>query len=103
MLYTKLGHTGLKVSRLCLGTMTFGWSADEKTSHAIMDKAIEVGINFFDTADIYSRWIPGNSGGESERIIGTWLTGKDRRNVVIATKVRGKMWDGVNGEGLSRH
>jgi len=103
MLYSKLGRTGLKVSRLCLGTMTFGWSADEKTSHTIMDKAIEAGINFFDTADIYSRWIPGNSGGESERIIGTWLKGRSRRDVVVATKVRGKMWDGANGEGLSRH
>lgn len=99
----KLGRTGLTVSRLCLGTMTFGWSADEKTSHAIMDTAVEHGINFFDTADIYSRWIAGNSGGDSEKIIGSWLKGKDRRNIAIATKCRIRMWDGPNGEGLSRH
>lgn len=99
---SNLGRTGLRVSQLCLGTMTFGWSADEATSHAIMDSAFEAGINFFDTADIYSRWIEGNTGGDSEKIIGKWLKSKDRRQVVIATKVRGRMWDGVNGEGLSR-
>ncbi|MDX1991344.1 MAG: aldo/keto reductase [bacterium] len=103
MEFTTLGSTGLKVSRLCLGAMTFGWSADEATSHAILDAAVEAGINFIDTADIYSSWIEGNKGGESESIIGSWLKGKDRRSVVIATKVRGRMWDGPNGEGLSRH
>jgi len=102
MQYTNLGRTGLKVSRLCLGTMTFGWSADEATSFAIMDKALEGGINFFDTADIYSRWVDGNSGGESEKIIGKWLKTKNRRDVIVATKVRGMMWEGQNGEGLSR-
>lgn len=103
MQYTRLGRTGLKVSRLCLGTMTFGWSADEKTSFDIMDAALDNGINFFDTADIYSFWIDGNKGGESETIIGKWLKNQDRRRVIIATKVRGRMWDGPNGEGLSRH
>lgn len=103
MKYKRLGQTGLNVSQLCLGTMTFGWSSDEETSFAIMDKAFDNGINFFDTADIYSRWIEGNSGGESERIIGKWLQTKDRRQVVIATKVRGRMWAGVTGEGLNRH
>ncbi|MFO7321210.1 MAG: aldo/keto reductase [Chloroflexota bacterium] len=102
MQYRKLGRTGLKVSVLCLGTMTFGWSADEKTSFAIMDAAFEAGINFFDTADVYSRWIEGNTGGESETIIGKWLKGKPRREIVIATKVRNRMWEGPNGEGLSR-
>lgn len=97
-----LGRTGIKVSRLCLGTMTFGWSADEKTSFAIMDAALEAEINFFDTADIYSRWIEGNSGGESEVIIGKWMKDKPRHELVIATKVRGRMWNGPNGEGLSR-
>lgn len=100
--YRNLGRTGLKVSALCLGTMTFGWSADEKTSFAILDRAVEGGINFFDTADVYSRWVGDNKGGESETIIGKWLKGKDRRQFVIATKVRGRMWDGPNGEGLSR-
>lgn len=102
MLYRKLGRTGLKVSSLCLGTMTFGWSADVKTSHAILDAALDHGINFFDTADIYSFWVDGNQGGESETIIGEWLKTKDRRQVVIATKVRGAMWAGPNGQGLSR-
>ncbi len=103
MQYKKLGRTGLKVSRLCLGTMTFGWSADEATSHAIMDAAYDAGINFLDTADIYSRWVEGNPGGVSEEIIGTWLKTKNRRNVIVATKVQGPMWEGPNGEGLSRH
>ncbi|MCB9452637.1 MAG: aldo/keto reductase [Anaerolineaceae bacterium] len=102
MEYTNLGRTGLKVSRLCLGTMTFGWSADETTSFAILDAAAEAGINFLDTADIYSRWVEGNTGGESETIIGKWLQGKPRREFVIATKGRGPMWAGPNGEGLSR-
>lgn len=99
---TALGRTGLKVSRLCLGAMTFGWSADERTSFAIMDAAAEAGINFIDTADIYSRWVPGNQGGESEIIIGRWLKNHARREWVIATKGRGQMWSGPSGEGLSR-
>ncbi|MEL6269249.1 MAG: aldo/keto reductase [Chloroflexota bacterium] len=98
----KLGRTGLEISPLCLGTMTFGWSADKGTAFSILDAAVDAGITFFDTADIYSFWIDGNSGGESESIIGEWLKGKDRRHVVIATKVRGRMWPGANGEGLSR-
>jgi aryl-alcohol dehydrogenase-like predicted oxidoreductase len=102
MEYRKLGQTGLKVSELCLGTMTFGWGADEPTSHAIMDRAFDAGINFLDTADVYSSWAENNDGGVAETMIGNWLKGKDRRQVVIATKVRGRMWDGPNGEGLSR-
>lgn len=102
MQYVSLGRTGLKVSRLCLGTMNFGASADEKTSFAIMDRAVEGGINFFDTANIYSRWAVGHRGGESETVIGKWLTSRKRRDVIIASKVRGRMWDGPNGKGLSR-
>lgn len=102
MKYTRMGRTGLKVSRICLGTMTFGWSADEATSFRIMDEAFANGINFFDTADVYSRWIEGNQGGESELIIGKWLQHQPRHELVIATKARGRMWNGVNGEGLSR-
>ena len=98
----KLGRTGLKVSRLCLGTMTFGWSSDEEASFAIMDTALDAGINFFDSADIYSRWIEGNNGGDSEKIIGKWLKTKNRRDIIIATKTRGQVWDGANGQGLSR-
>jgi aryl-alcohol dehydrogenase-like predicted oxidoreductase len=103
MKYTRLGRTGLQVSRLCLGTMTFGWSSDEATSFAIMDKAFDNGLQFFDTADIYSSWANNEVGGQSETIIGKWLKNKDRRQVVIATKVRGTMWKGANGDGLSRH
>jgi aryl-alcohol dehydrogenase-like predicted oxidoreductase len=82
--------------------MTFGWSADEATSFAIMDAAFEAGINFLDTADVYSRWVEGNSGGVSEQIIGRWMQTRSRRDLIIATKVRGRMWPGPNGEGLSR-
>ncbi len=102
MLYKKLGRTNLNVSRLCLGTMTFGWTADELTAHNIMDAAVDAGITFFDTANIYSMWVDGNRGGESETIIGNWLQGRDRSQIVIATKVRARMWPGPDGEGLSR-
>jgi len=100
----RMGRTGLKVSTLCLGTMTFGWSADDATSFAIMDRAVEAGINFFDTADIYSYWIKGNKGGESETIIGKWLKERAvaRHELILATKVRGPLWAGANGQGLSR-
>lgn len=98
-----LGATGLPVSNICLGTMQFGWTADEATSFAVMDAFVEAGGNFLDTADIYSNWMPGHAGGESEEIIGRWLKARGNRDrVVIATKARGKMWDGVDGEGLSR-
>ena len=102
MQYVTLGQTDITVSRLCLGAMTFGWSADETTSFAIMDAALDAGMNFIDTADIYSRWVEDNSGGDSERVIGKWLKTRDRSRVIIATKVRGRMWDGPAGEGLSR-
>lgn len=102
MQYTHLGRTGLKVSRLCLGAMNFGASANEATSFALMDRAVDGGINFFDTANIYSRWIDGHQGGESETVIGKWLKSKNRRDIIIASKVRGRMWDGPNGEGLGR-
>jgi len=104
MEYKKLGRTGLKVSMICLGTMQFGWSADERTAHAIMNEAVELGCNFFDTADIYSTWAEGNPGGISEQIIGNWLaTGNvPRDKIVIATKVRGAMGEGPNDQGLSR-
>lgn len=104
MEYRNLGKTGLKVSRLCLGTMQFGWSADEALSHRVLSAAYQAGINFLDTADIYSRWVPGNPGGVSEEIIGRWMkaAGIPRQQLVIATKVRGRMGDGPNDEGLSR-
>ena len=101
MKYIKLGRTDLIVSRLCLGTMTFGWPSDEQTSFEILDRAYEKGINFLDTADIYSSWVDGHKGGESEAIIGRWLKNKPRENLIVATKVRGRMWEGADGEGLS--
>jgi aryl-alcohol dehydrogenase-like predicted oxidoreductase len=102
MEYRKLGRTDLTVSELCLGTMTFGWGADKETSFAMMDKALEAGINFIDSADIYSNWAENNPGGVAEAWIGDWLTERQPENVVIATKVRGRMWEGPDGEGLSR-
>lgn len=98
--YRKLGRTGLKVSEVCLGTMTFRWTCDEAESFKIMDTAWEAGVNFLDTADIYSFWA--NSVGVAEEVIGKWLKTKPRDQVVIATKVRGKMGEGANAEGLSR-
>jgi len=103
MRYKKFGNTGLEVSVICLGTMQFGWSTDEKTSFKILDKFFEEGGNFIDTADVYSRWVEGNPGGVSERIIGKWMKSRNvRGRIVLATKVRGRMWEGPNGEGLSR-
>ena len=103
MNYRNLGRTGLKVSEICLGTMQWGWTANKEASFEVMDAFFEAGGNFIDTADIYSRWAEGNPGGVSESIIGEWMKDrKNRRNVVLATKVRGRMWDGPNGEGLSR-
>lgn len=104
MEYRKLGRTGLKVSELCLGTMQFGWTADEAQSYQILDRAFEAGINFIDTADVYSRWVPGNAGGVAETIIGQWMQRSKipREAVVLATKVRGRMGTGPNDEGLSR-
>jgi len=103
MQYTQLGRTGLKVSQLCLGTMNFGASANETTSFNILDRAVDGGINFVDSSNIYSKWVDGHVGGESEKVIGKWLKTKNRREIIVATKVRGPMWDGPNGEGLSRH
>ncbi len=102
--YRQLGQTDLQVSRLCLGTMQFGWTADEATSFRILSMAFEAGINFIDTADIYSRWVPGHRGGEAETIIGRWLrqSGIPRDRIILATKVRGQMGDGPIDQGLSR-
>ncbi|MBX3012265.1 MAG: aldo/keto reductase [Caldilineaceae bacterium] len=100
--YTNLGRTGLKVSRLCLGTMNFGPQTAESESHAILDRALAVGVNFFDTANRYGRDI---SLGYTEEIIGRWLAqgGGRRDQIVLATKVFGAMGDGVNDRGLSAY
>lgn len=104
MEYRNLGRTGLKVSELCMGSMQFGWTADEGTSFVVLDRAYEAGINFIDTANVYSRWVEGNPGGVSETIIGKWMKSRalSRDRLVIATKVRSKMGEGPNDEGLSR-
>jgi aryl-alcohol dehydrogenase-like predicted oxidoreductase len=101
--YVHLGRLGLRVSPLCLGTMNFGPQTDEADSHAIMDRALELGINFFDTANVYGRQV---GRGVTEQIVGRWFAlGEGRREkVVIATKVYGKMGDWPNEGGLSaRH
>ncbi|HIQ05257.1 MAG TPA: aldo/keto reductase [Anaerolineae bacterium] len=102
MEYTLLGRTGLKVSRLCLGTMNFGPLTSEADSFAIMDRALELGINFFDTANVYG-WRKGE--GVTEQIIGRWLAqgGGRREQIVLATKVYGQMGDGPNDRGLSAY
>jgi aryl-alcohol dehydrogenase-like predicted oxidoreductase len=101
--YRRLGRTGLKVSALCLGTMQFGWTADEGSSFEVLDAFADAGGNFVDTADVYSNWAPNNPGGVSEEIIGRWMQARENRHtVVLATKARGRMWAGPNGEGLSR-
>jgi aryl-alcohol dehydrogenase-like predicted oxidoreductase len=104
MEYRNLGHTGLKVSELCMGTMQFGWTADEALSFQILDGSVAAGVNFIDTADVYSRWVEGNPGGVAETIIGKWMkkSSVSRHQLVIATKVRGRMGTGPNDEGLSR-
>jgi aryl-alcohol dehydrogenase-like predicted oxidoreductase len=102
MHYRRLGRTGLKVSAICLGSMQFGWTADEPASFAVLDAFFDAGGTFIDTADVYSRWVPGNPGGVSEEILGRWMQQRgNRRQIVLATKARGRMWDGPNGEGLS--
>jgi aryl-alcohol dehydrogenase-like predicted oxidoreductase len=80
-------ETDLVVHPLCLGTNVFGWSSDEAESHQVLDAYAAHGGNFLDTADVYSQWKPGNEGGESETIIGKWLTKRDRSKIVVATKV----------------
>ncbi|MGQ0509210.1 MAG: aldo/keto reductase [Betaproteobacteria bacterium] len=85
----ELGRSGLHVSPLCFGGNVFGWTIDDKTSFALLDAWVAAGFNFIDTADVYSRWVPGHKGGESEAVIGRWLAqgGGRRDKVVIATKV----------------
>ncbi len=102
MEYTHLGRTGLQVSRLCLGTMNFGPQTEEDQSREIMDRALDLGINFFDTANVYG-WQTGE--GITEQIIGRWLAqgGGRREKIVLATKVYGKMGEGPNDRGLSAY
>ncbi|RKG87969.1 aldo/keto reductase [Corallococcus sp. CA049B] len=96
----KLGATGLEVFPLCLGGNVFGWTADEATSFAVLDAFVEGGGDFVDTADVYSRWIPGHVGGESETVLGKWIASRKAKDrLVIATKVGAET---ALGKGLTR-
>jgi len=92
---------GLKVSEICMGTMTFGSQADEEAAHAILDRALDAGVNFIDTADVYPVPPTVETAGRTEEIVGRWLRGK-RSRVVVAKKCRGRVGPGPNDEGLSR-
>jgi aryl-alcohol dehydrogenase-like predicted oxidoreductase len=97
----ELGTSGIKVKPFCLGGNVFGWTADPATSFNLLDALVDSGFDFVDTADVYSVWVPGNSGGDSEAIIGKWFkkSGK-RHDVIIATKAGKSM--GPNKKGLSK-
>jgi aryl-alcohol dehydrogenase-like predicted oxidoreductase len=97
----KLGNSGLEIAPIVFGGNVFGWTADEATSFRLLDAFVAAGFNAVDTADVYSRWVPGNKGGESETIIGKWLKrGAKRQQVIIATKVASEM--GTGKKGLSK-
>src|SRR5206468_657171 len=97
----EIGNSGIEVAPLCFGGNVFGWTAAESTSFKLLDGFVGAGFDFIDTADVYSKWKPGNTGGESESIIGDWLAQRGRRDgVIIATKVAMEM--GPGKKGLSR-
>jgi aryl-alcohol dehydrogenase-like predicted oxidoreductase len=97
----KLGSSGIEVAPLAFGGNVFGWTADEATSFRLLDAFVGAGFNLVDTADVYSRWVPGNKGGESESILGKWLKrGGNRDRVVLATKVGMEL--APDKKGLSR-
>ena len=97
--FRTLGRSGLHVSPICLGGNVFGWTVDEAVSFRLLDAWVDAGMNFIDTADVYSTWVPGHAGGESEAIIGRWLRQSGKRDrVVLATKVGKPM---PAGKGLS--
>ena len=98
MNYRQLGRCGLQVSPICFGGNVFGWTVDEATSFRLLDAWVDAGMNFIDTADVCSRWVPGHVGGESEAIIGRWLRHSGKRDrIVLATKVGKPMGDGKVG------
>jgi len=95
---SEIGKTGIKVSSLCFGGNVFGWTIDEATSFAVLDAFSDAGMNFIDTADIYSTWKPGNKGGESETILGNWMKQRsNRQRIVVATKGGKPMGPGKSG------
>ncbi|RRZ94569.1 aldo/keto reductase [Erwinia sp. 198] len=96
--HRELGRTGIQVPTLTFGGNVFGWTVDRQTSFSLLDALVEKGLFFIDTADCYSRWAPGNKGGESETIIGDWLKKTGKRNqIVLATKVGMEMGEGKTG------
>ena len=98
MHYKQLGNTDMQIAPLTFGCNVFGFTIDEKTSFKLLDEFIDAGFNLLDTADVYSRWKPGNQGGESETIIGNWMKEhQNRSNILIATKVGWDMGDGKKG------
>nr|MDQ2736972.1 aldo/keto reductase [Pseudomonadota bacterium] len=93
-----LGRSGLRVSPICLGGNVFGWTVDEAMSFRLLDAWVDAGMNFVDTADVYSKWVPGHTGGESETIIGKWVRQSGKRDrIVLATKVGKPMGEGQSG------
>lgn len=98
MQYRSLGRSTLQVSPLCFGGNVFGWTADETTSFALLDAWVDAGFNFIDTADVYSAWVPGHSGGESETVLGRWFRKSGKRHqIVLASKVGKPMGPGKSG------
>jgi len=98
MEFRKLGTSGINVAPLAFGGNVFGWTVDESTSFALLDAFVDAGFNLIDTADVYSAWAPGHSGGESETIIGKWMKARgNREKVVVATKVGMEMGPGKKG------
>lgn len=96
--HRQLGRSGIQVPLLTFGGNVFGWTVDQSTSFSLLDALVEKGLNFIDTADVYSRWVPGNQGGESEVIIGNWLKQSGKRDkIILATKVGISMGDGKTG------
>lgn len=103
MKYRDFGKTSIKVSEIALGTMHFKWIVSEKASLKLLDHYFESEGNFIDTSDMYTQWGEGLKGGEAETILGKWFKlRKNREKIILTTKVRAKMWNGSDGEGLSR-
>lgn len=94
----KIGKSELKVSTICFGGNVFGWTASQSESFRLLDEFVDLGFNFVDTADVYSRWVPGNSGGDSEKVIGQWFKESNKRkDIILATKVGSEMGEGMKG------
>src|SRR5665213_4254615 len=93
-----IGNSNIQVAPLALGGNVFGWTADEATSFKVLDAFVDAGFNLIDTANTYSKWLPGHKGGESETVIGNWFQKSGKRDkVIIATKVGMEMGDGKKG------